>query len=105
MLKLVLFFMIFLPFHLLSQTVNKRIEGIVVNPKLEIIPNVTIKIVTSDSNGLVKKFTFSNEAGKFSITVPIVSYPLFLQISVVGYAIFLIKQHLLKVILDLHKLM
>jgi hypothetical protein len=77
--------MLFSPYYLLSQTLNKRIEGIVLNPKLEVIPNATIKIVTSDTNGLVKKFTFSNEAGKFIITVPTVSYPLYLQISIVGY--------------------
>lgn len=85
MLRLALLLISFLPFYLLSQTANKRIEGIVVSPKLETIPNATIKIVTSDTNGLVKKFTFSNEAGKFSITVPTENYPLFLQISVVGY--------------------
>lgn len=83
--KLVIFLILFLPFHLLSQTANKHIEGIVVNPKFEPIANATIKIVTSDTNGLVKKFAFSSENGKFSITVPTVNYPLFLQISVVGY--------------------
>ncbi len=85
MLRRILFFILFLPFHLLSQTANKHIEGIVVNPKFEPIANATIKIVTSETNGLVKKLAFSNEAGKFSIAVPTVSYPLFLQISVVGY--------------------
>jgi hypothetical protein len=85
MLKLFIFLTLFFPFYLLSQTANNRVEGIVVSTKFESIPNATIKIVTSDTNGLVKKFTFSSADGRFSIIMPIVSYPLFLQISVVGY--------------------
>ncbi|MFY7899561.1 MAG: hypothetical protein ACOVNY_05210, partial [Chitinophagaceae bacterium] len=84
--KLFIFFILFFPFDLFSQPPNKQlIEGIVVNPKLEPLPNATIKIVTNDTNGLVKKFSFSNEAGKFSMSIPTVSHPLFLQISIVGY--------------------
>lgn len=86
MIKFSLLLALLLPFFVLSQTANKQIEGIVVNPKLQSIPSATIKIVTNDTNGLVKKFTFSNEVGRFSITVPTVNYPLFLEISVVGYA-------------------
>lgn len=71
-----------------SQTNSKIIEGFVLNPANKPLANATIKIVTNDSNGLVKQFSFGNEAGNFSIKLPTEYKGLFLQISVVGYITF-----------------
>jgi hypothetical protein len=64
MLKNISLIALFFPLLALSQTINKSINGTVVNPKLEPIPNATIKIVAGDTNGVVKKFAFSNAEGK-----------------------------------------
>ncbi len=85
MLRILSMLFVFFPIFAFSQETNQSINGIVVNPKLEPIPNATVKIVTSDTDGVVKKFAFTNAEGKFVITVPTVTYPLYLQISFVGF--------------------
>ncbi|MBC7652523.1 MAG: carboxypeptidase regulatory-like domain-containing protein, partial [Deinococcales bacterium] len=85
MFRILLLLFIFFPLFSFSQSATKSIDGVVVNPKLEPIPNATITIATSDTDGVVKKFAFTNAEGKFLITVPTVTYPLYLLISFVGY--------------------
>lgn len=85
MLRIALLTVLLLPFIVFSQTTATSIEGIIVNPRLEPIPNATIKIIANDTNGVVKKFVFANEEGKFKILVPTTTYKLYLQISSIGY--------------------
>lgn len=85
MLKLILLIVIFFPILIFSQTLNDKIQGQVVNTSNEPIQNASIKIISSETNGIVKQFTFSNNDGKFSLKVSSINSQQYLQISVVGY--------------------
>jgi hypothetical protein len=88
MLRAALLTVLFIPLFVFSQNTTNSIKGIIVNQKLQPIPNTTIKIVINDTDGVVKKFAFSNAEGKFLIEVPITTNKLYLQISFVGYTTF-----------------
>lgn len=77
--------LLFLPLSLIAQTDKKTIEGQVKNTRNELIPNATIKVLSSDTTGYIIGFAFSDKEGKFSLSIANNPSKLFLQISIISY--------------------